>query len=348
MKHAFRTFFIMMLVVFCGLYIYGRMIHTAGEPSGIPPAPAEPAFAYAVEFVQLIAPTPAPTAVPLPLPVETSAPTATPAPTPFSLVWFSDTQVYPYKYPAVFRTMANWVLETQAEHNTLAVLHSGDIIDNHKLAGHWEKAETAISLLKNKIPFYSVAGNHDVGAAEPNYKNYFKYAFHDTTQEQMLYEGGVCWAQPLHAGGTDFLILGLGWQTDTRYLDWVAAVMAQYPEHIVLVVVHSFLYNDGNLTKNGRLVEKEIIDKYPAVRLVLCGHFRGSVRRSKEYDDGRTVNVLMYNFQDDTSRGLGYLRILMFNPITRNIALTTYSPHYDRFNYQRDTEKDTFTLYDAF
>ena len=55
----------------------------------------------------------------------------------------------------------------------------------------------------------------------------------------------------------------------------------------------------------------------------------------------------MYNFQDDKKYGLGYARILMFNTSTRNIAVTTYSPYLNDYNYYKDASKDTFTIYGA-
>ena len=114
-----------------------------------------------------------------------------------------------------------------------------------------------------------------------------------------------------------------------------------------MLLVHSFLNDDGSLTTNGRRVEKAILRVSPSVRLVLCGHNDGSARWAKTYGDGHIVNAIMYNFQDDTKHGLGYARVLMFNPQTRNIAITTYSPYLNDYNYYRDTEKDTFTLYSA-
>lgn len=331
----------MLLALLCSLYIYGSTVKTAGEPSWAPQPTPAPVSACRTEIVLVPTLTPASTVTPCPVP------TPTVRPTPFSFVWFSDTQVYPYKYPKVFAAMTDWVVQHQAEHNILAVLHTGDIIDDRTLARHWQNASSAIVRLAPEVPFYCVAGNHDVGATQPDYESYLSYDFCAAKDPRCLYRGGVCWAEPLSAGGTDFLLLGIGWQEGTDYLGWVEQIMADFPDRVVILLVHSFLSTEGKLTENGRLVEREIVAKYEGVRLVLCGHNRGSARWSGQYGK-RTVHALMYNFQDDQEKGLGYLRILMFNPLTRNIALTTYSPWLDQFNYQKDTSLDTFTLRKAF
>ena len=339
----FRAFFLVSLAVLCGLYIYGRSVKTAGEPPGLAGTPA-PAFAQATFETEIIT-VPAP--VSTPPHTAAAVPTPTVEPTPFSFVWISDTQVYAYKFPAVFRAMTQWAVDEKETHNILAVLHTGDIVDNHTLPGHWQKADSAICLLAPGIPFYCVAGNHDVGMTQPDYANYLFYDFNNARQP--LFAGGACWAQPLSAGGTDFLLLGIGWRPPDGWLDWAKTVLDAHPDHVAILLTHSFLTGEGELTREGRLLEREILAAFPSVRLVLCGHNRGSARWEKTYENGRRrVHALMYNFQDDEVRGLGYLRILMCNPLTRNIALTTYSPWLDRFNYQRDADLDTFTLRNAF
>ena len=100
---------------------------------------------------------------------------------------------------------------------------------------------------------------------------------------------------------------------------------------------------------NGKLLEETLLRDCQNVRLVLCGHRDGSARWQETYDDGaRTVNALLYNFQDDKTKGLGYLRILTFDPVLRSVSVTTYSPYLDDYNYYETVSRDTFTLPNAF
>ena len=319
-----------------------------------PPTPlptAEPnAYEVAEVFIPLLfttSPVPAtlaPTAEPSepPTPAPTEFPEATEL---FSLIWFSDTQYYAYKRPDIFLSMAEWATSIRAEYNAAAVVCTGDIVDNRNYTRHWTNAEAAIEKITESMPFYCIAGNHDVGADKVEYETYLSYDF-CTAPESMEFSGDRhCWVLPLYEQG--ILLCGIGWQNDDAYADWLNECIQAYADLPAVLLVHSFLNDDGSLSTNGRRVEKAILRKSPTVRLVLCGHNDGSARWSRTYGDGHVVNAMMYNFQDDKKYGLGYVRILMFNPNTRNIAVTTYSPYLNDYNYFRRTEKDTFTLYDA-
>ena len=292
-------------------------------------------------------PTPRPTAVPTPTPTATPEPTPTPVPTPFSLYWVSDTQVYAYRYPKVFNKMFAYMANTYEEQNALGVLMTGDIVDNRTETRHWANAKAAIGLLPEALPLWSVAGNHDVGADKADYRTYLSYGFCAADEGDQLYKDGVCWYDTFTAAGQDFLLLGIGWQNDTDYLPWVKAVLETYPDHCAILLIHSFLTDKGGLTGTGKTLEKELLGAYPSLRLVLCGHNDGSVRWSRTYENDRTVNALLYNFQDDKKYGLGYLRILTFDPLDRSIHVTTYSPWFDDYDYHKDTAKDTFVLENA-
>ena len=287
------------------------------------------------------------TASPSPTPTAAPTPSPTPVPTPFSLYWISDTQVYAYRYPKVFNKVFAYIANTAAEQNALGVLMTGDIVDNRNTQRHWDNAKAAIGLIEGRLPLWCVAGNHDVGATKTDYSTFLACGFCAADEGDQLYRDGVCWYDTLTAGGQDFLLLGIGWQTDSHYLPWVKAVLETYPDHPVILLVHSFLTDRGGLTGTGKNLERELLSAYPNIRLVLCGHNDGSARWQKAYEDGHTVNALLYNFQDDKKWGLGYLRILTFDPLDRSLHVTTYSPWFDDYNYYKDETRDTFTLADA-
>lgn len=314
------------------------------------PTPVPTAYEVAEVFVPLLI-TPAPAAVPPTFPRPSAVP-VTPAPTepvravkPFSLIWFSDTQYYSYKRPEIFAAMADWAVRIRSDYASVAVVCTGDIVDNRNYTRHWTNAETAITRVRDAMPFYCVAGNHDVGADKVEYERYLEYDFCTAPEEMEFSEDKHCWVLPLAEQG--ILLCGIGWCNDTAYADWLNGRLQAYPDLPAVILVHSFLNDDGSLSTNGRRVEKAILRVSPNVRLVLCGHNDGSARWSKTYGDGHIVNAMMYNFQDDKKNGLGYARILMFNPKTRNIAITTYSPYLNDYNYYRDASRDTFTLYNA-
>lgn len=293
----------------------------------------------------------APTATPSPTPTASPSPTPTasptPEPTPFALYWVSDTQVYAYREPKVFNKMFAYMANACDEQNALGVLMTGDIVDDRHEQRHWDHAKAAIGLIRDKLPLWCVAGNHDVGADRADYGTFLSMGFCAAEEGDLLYRDGVCWYDTFRAAGQDFLLLGIGWQTDSRYIPWVKAVLDTYPDHRVILLVHSFLTKQGGLTGTGKRLEKELLSAYPSIRLVLCGHNDGCVRWEKTYDDGHTVHALLYNYQDDKKNGLGYLRILAFDPADRSLFVTTYSPWFDDYDYCSDAGKDTFTIDDA-
>ena len=294
-------------------------------------------------------PTPAASATPSPTPSPspTPTPTPTPEPTPFSLYWVSDAQVYAYRYPKVYNKIFTYMANACEEQNAIGVLMTGDLVDNRTEQRHWDHAKAAIGLIRDKLPLWVVVGNHDVGADKGDYKTFLSYGFCAAEEGDLLYKDGVCWYDTFTAAGQDFLLLGIGWQNDSDYLSWARGVLETYPDHTAILLVHSFLTDKGNLTGTGKNLEKELLSHYPNLRLVLCGHNDGSARWQKEYEDGHGVNALMYNFQDDKKNGLGYIRILTFDPTDRSLHVTTYSPWFDDYNYYKDETKDTFTLMEA-
>ena len=294
-----------------------------------------------------VSPTPSPVPTASPTPVPTASPSPTPVPTPVSLYWISDTQVYAYRYPKVFNKVFAYMANSCEAQNALGVLMTGDVVDNRSAQRQWNNAKAAIGLIADRLPFWCVAGNHDVGADSADYTAFLSCGFCAADEGDQLYRDGVCWYDTFTAAGQDILLLGIGWQTDANYLPWARAVLTDHADLPAILLVHSFLTDKGGLTAMGKTLESELISACPNVRLVLCGHNDGSVRWDKTYEDGRTVNALLYNFQDDKKNGLGYLRLLTFDPLDRSIHVTTYSPWFDDYDYQKDTSLDTFTLENA-
>ena len=84
-----------------------------------------------------------------------------------------------------------------------------------------------------------------------------------------------------------------------------------------------------------------------SIVLVLCGHHKGIKRWEKTYGD-RTVTAIMYNLQLDKQKGIGYCTLMTFDPLTRNISFTSYSPYFDDYNYSKKESTETFVLENVF
>ena len=290
-------------------------------------------------------PTFEPTPVPTPVPTPTPIPTPTPVPTPFAFAWVSDTQILAWRRPDAWIAMANWIVDNREAMNFIAVLHVGDLVDDRDDAAQWQNISAGMDIIKGKLPIYVVAGNHDVSQPGFDYKEFLKQDFCDVRDPERLFKNGQCWIQPLDAGGRKLLLLGLGWQaTDDSYIAWAGEQANKYPDHTVIIIVHSFLAENGFLTKEGVRIETLFAD-HPNIRLLICGHKHGERKWEKTYEDGHTVYALMFNLQDehDLGNGIGYLRILTFDPVSGDMDCVTYSPILDKYNYFGE-ERDSFTV----
>ena len=238
--NMFRALWLLLLSLVCVLMFYYRRESTKspqetifGEdavaaatvtertPAPLPtetptplPTPEPTVYEVTEVFIPLlftpspVPPTMPPTAEPTETP--TPAPTETPEVTePFSLIWFSDTQYYAYKRPEIFLSMADWAVRVKSDYNAVAVVCTGDIVDNRNYTRHWLNAEAAISRLSDSLPFYCIAGNHDVGADKVEYETYLSYDFCTAPDEMEFTEDRHCWVLPMPDLG--ILLCGIGW-----------------------------------------------------------------------------------------------------------------------------------------
>ncbi len=343
-KHPNRIWYVMALLLCLLLCGCSAVQEEAALPSPEPTLAATPLVQHIP--VALVTPTPSPTPTPTPTPT----PSPTPVPTPFTVVWMSDTQVYALRHADVFDAMAEWIVSSAETQNLRFVLHTGDVVDNGYSDKQWDTANAALERIQGALPMLVVAGNHDIGDSN-NYSNFLRQpSIAATLDEERVFRRGEGAYALFSAGGVDFVAVGVGFSIKDGFYDWARDVFAAHPERVGILISHSALNSDGSFTGPGRRLSDYVVAESPNVRLVLCGHYRGAVLREETYGEGelaRRVNFMMYNYQEDEKNGLGYLRLLTFDPVARSIQVTTYSPFRDDYDYD-DPEKDTFLLADAF
>ena len=332
----------------------GEALATAAAPTPV----ATPAETQAA-FQLLISPapaTPSPTVPPTPSPSPTPSPTPeptpspTPEPTPFTLVWMSDTQNISRNNPDVFDRLRDWILENREKENIQFVAHTGDVVDGMSPT-MWENAANALVPIFETLPGMVVSGNHDVTKGGSQY--YFNtqpYA-KVVQKEGQTYEGMAAYVT-FRACDTDFLVFGINYGVICT--DWMNQVIAQHPDHIVIVVMHKCLQDNGRFYTEANYIFQDVMPKWPNFRLMLCGHHRGTLTRTDWFDDDgdgekeRSVTTMMFNYQDDRVKGLGFIRLLRFDPMTHSIDVLTYSPWFDQWGYPKaKDEENRFSLLNA-
>lgn len=305
-------------------------------PTAIPTATPPPSAEAIVEEVFIE--TPAPTGTPTATPTETPAPTAEPEPTPFGLLWLPDTQNYtagniPEKLEKLDLFGTEIVSRIEPEH-LIGVLHTGDMVDSGNRLQQWEQFGGFLDAFIDRVPFYPVTGNHDIGKYDSvsggSYWAYMQQPFLDRLPEGQTYNGGRMFYAVLNGGEHPLLLLGIGYDMcrEKEQREWVDEVMRTYADIPCMMITHAYEISPGVVFLHWNYLEKEVVSRYPNIKMVLCGHSRGFFHSIASYDDDgdgaedRAVHVLMLNDQDGVFR----YGILCVDMIRGSVRVRTFIP----------------------
>ncbi len=299
------------------------------------------------ELTVLVTKTPQPT-------VEQPLVTPKPDRESISIVWLADTQAMVYReYVKALKSMGTWIVDQKQAQNVQYVIQTGDAVDNGFSPRQWDTFDVLYDLLKDELPYLPVAGNHDLGVKLGDYSAYLERPYIKEYPKERSFADGKAVYDTFSVGGTDFLLIGVGWNAEEEAAQWVNNVLAAHEDYVAILVTHSYIKQDGSFAEHGEEIHDSIIKNNANVRLVLSGHARGSGARIEEFDDNgdgepdRRVYALMYNYQNYDLK-CGQLRILTFDPVKRSIQVTTYSPYTDIYYKDGYFKSVTFTLEDAF
>jgi len=270
-----------------------------------------------------------------------------PQPDFYSFVWLTDTQYYMSDYPHICFEMTRWIANSVQPLNIQYVFMTGDFVDD-RTPEQWERAQTAMQALDGSVPWFCIAGNHDVGTSSPDYGDFVKRFgeehFKSLGTNSTFYRKGVGRYDLFSHGGRDYLFLGMGFKAaDGEGLRWMKSVLKAYPDRCAILLFHEYLATDGTLLSSGRKILDEIVKKFTNVKLVLCGHRYASRAIPAEFDDDgdgetdRTVWQIMGNYQAIGNGGQGYLRILKV--YDDRIEMVAYSPYLEDYNWTDDWEE---------
>jgi hypothetical protein len=138
------------------------------------------------------------------------------------------------------------------------------------------------------------------------------------------------------AGGMNFIIVFLQYNPLAAQLDWADALLKANPDRRGIVVSHAILNVDDTWLNQAIY---EALKDNPNLFLLLCGHMHtptdGEALRSETFT-GKTVHVLLSDYQQFASGGNGWLRILTFDPSAGRINVTAYSPYLDSYGTNFD------------
>lgn len=284
----------------------------------------------ALVAAQQATPAPASTPSPASMPALWSA-DAAPAPTPFTIVWFPDTQSSAYGEPKALSAMGKWVFEHAESDNLVYVLQTGDLVDNGFVEKQWQNFELAYDAFKDKVPYFCIAGNHDLGVKRHEWDGYLARPYAHTVPPEQEFLGGRAAYTLFSAGGTDFIVVGVGDSAEAEAAKWARDAFDAYPDRYGILLLHGYLHGNGTFVEeNAWTMFYRVVSRCKNLRMTLSGHYRGTAYRTFEMDDNadgipdRTVHSFLCNYQNYMRLG-GQIRLLIFNPADRSLTVDTFS-----------------------
>ena len=281
----------------------------------------------------------------------------------FTVAVVPDTQYASQDHPEMLRHQMRWLAAVRAEKNIALVLQEGDIVNRMTSSTQWATASRYYRYLDGKVPFVAAVGNHDemvmVGetrpyAIHPEPFNDFINGFDDYTIDGAYKSGDHRNTYHLlSAGGLDLLVLNLEFGAPDDVLVWAGGVADAHPTRRVLLLTHDYLgvdnswrgsgdtadptlpHNYNPILNDGVTIWQAFVSKHPNVQFVFNGHANQvdgpdqpwSVGRLVSQNDaGTSVYQTLSNYQA-WGGGQGYLRLFHFDPASRAVAVSSYSPY---------------------
>jgi hypothetical protein len=220
------------------------------------------------------------------------------------------------------------------------------MVDNGHRPKQWESFRKLYGKFAGVIPYIAIAGNHDLGVKLQSWAAYLSLPEVRAIPSENKFAGGKAVYVTFTHGDEKFVIAGAGYGASAECAAWLNQVLSQHSDYTAIIIAHDYLKSNGELSREGRELFESVITQSDNIRLVLCGHARGTSIRTDEID-GRTVTAMMYNYQA-YSENCGQIRTLTFDPINRTIRVVTYSPYTDKFYKDSTTKSADFTLEDVF
>ncbi len=275
----------------------------------------------------------------------------------YSFAVLGDTQILAESYPDKFTALYDWVLGNVEAKKIKFVLGLGDIT-NSSTNAEFDLAKKNIERMNGVVPYSLVRGNHDT---ENQMKKYFPVsAYKDKLGGYYGSDIFNSW-QELIVGEIKYLIFTLDYGAKNAVLDWASEIIADHPEHNVIITTHAYLFRDGTTLdagdvvppsnkgsqyNNGDHIWDKLIKKHENIVLVLSGHDPCDyvVYAQDKGENGNVVTQMLVDPQgvDKAQGGVGLVTMLYFSEDGKTMQVETYST--DRGAFFLEENQFTLTL----
>lgn len=286
----------------------------------------------------------------------TPTPDTAPPPGPFTVILLPDTQYYA-QYSSLFShftAQTQWIAKNLASRRIVFVSHVGDIVDNGaKYKVEWTRADQAMKILdgdlKKKpeglVPYGAVAGNHDYDTpgSKKAATQYLAHFGPTRYQGRSWFVGASAnkmnMAQIFMANGQPYLHLALEYRPSDSAIGWAQQVLRKRPAMPVIMSTHAYLTqpaarytsggtSDGSGDNSAEGLYRKLVEPFPQIFLVLCGHKKGTAELTSTSALGQVTHQLLVDYQFDNNGGNGFLQLLEFRPIQKKLVSSAISPTY--------------------
>lgn len=274
----------------------------------------------------------------------------------YSFMLIGDTQIVTEYHVDEFPKIYDYVLDNAESKKVAHVFGLGDITNSCK-SYEWGLAKENIYRMNGVVPYSIIRGNHDAKDSEDPQRFYDKIFGLGTPYENQFidyYEGivGGETRNTVHefsAGELDYLVVALDLLPDDNVLAWANEVVANHPNHNVIVTTHDYLTDFGKFrydnTKygrenNGEDIWNKFIKKHANITMVFCGHvstddIAPSVLTG---DNGNQVTQFMVNPQsiDAVIGPSGMVANFYFSADGKTISVEWYSTTQKKYFKERN------------
>ena len=279
----------------------------------------------------------------------------------FTVMGIPDTQSYVIfaSWAAIFESMAQWIVTNVTTENIAFVSHVGDIVANGAIGtnnnqAEWDNATTAIDHLDGDlvtkpdgvVPYSMGVGNrdYDIIHAKTAWTQYTTHFGASRFAGRSWFGGSgpdeLSHYQVFKANGIDYLHLSLEWRPRDVAIEWARGVLEAHPELPTILTTHQYLnytgnqYDDNGSTPNsggdnGALgVRHKLVELYPQVFLVLCGHNPAGTFKTDSTALGGTVHAILMDYSFDPNGGNGWMNRIICSPDKGEIESDCFSNFY--------------------
>lgn len=291
----------------------------------------------------------------------------------FTIAIIPDTQYLSESYPTHFSSLANWLAANASDLNLQLVVHVGDVVQVGNTTQYDNADGPMATLFALGVPFIAAIGNHDYdassgdfgdsrpatlwnfyfGPAEYTSQAWFDGDFKDAGASENMYLTATL-------GGRPTLVLSLECFPRAAVMAWADEIIADHPLHEVIVVTHSYLFNDGTRVEDGTAHGPgaySVTDAMSGAHMWM-GHFRHhhnvvavvnghhittppNINQRFDHDDNGNLAFQQFaNWQNETEGGEGRVVLWTINTGTRRATRTVFNAAQNAYDTTSGNELD--------